>query len=192
MNYSIDQDLHEAESMVKNFAAYLRGSELYGSASGGFFNFGNMPSLTVGALVMRLRRLEALRDQMTPDQQQRLDSVRQQHDTVRKEWHAHYEKKVLREVDSRLNSIQQYFSDEHMDQLNAYAPEQLRRTIIQELLGVMNDLGLVSEELDKKLRYVDNRLGGIATIPGSFAWDSMLQPVYPQSEYWWLYRHPRA
>jgi len=187
-DYSIDQDLKEAETMVKNFASYLRGSELYGSATGGFFNFGSMPSLTVGALVMRLRRLEALRDQMTPDQQRRLDAVRQQHDAIRKEWHAHYEKKVLREVDSRLNSIGQYFQDENK---SAYAPEELRRTIVQELLGVMDDLNLVSEDIDNKLRFIDNRLGGIALMHSDFAWDPMLEPVYPKNDYWWLYRRPR-
>lgn len=186
-SYDIDQDLNEATTMLKNFASYLRGSELYGSATGGFFNFGNMASLTVGALVMRLRRLEALRTQMNADQQEQLEGLLKQHEAVREEWRAHYEKKVLREVDSRLNSISQYFKDENR---SAFAPEQLKRTIVQELLSVMDDLNLVSEDIDNKLRYVDNRLGGIALVKGDFAWDPQLESIYPENSYWWLYRQP--
>lgn len=187
--YDLAQDLREAVTMLENLAAYLRGSELYGSATGGFFNFGNMPSLTVGALVMRLRRLKALHIQLSQEQRSTLDALLKQHEAIRKEWRSHYEKKVLREANSRLDSIQQYFQD---DNRSAYAPELLRRTIVQELLGVMNELGLASKELDDKLRYIDNRLGGIALVHGDFAWDPILEPVYPKNEYWWLYRQPRG
>ena len=35
--YDIDRDVREAEAMVKGFERYLKGRELYGSVSGGFF-----------------------------------------------------------------------------------------------------------------------------------------------------------
>ena len=192
--YSIDQDLREAEAMVKGFERYLRGSEIYGSVTGGFFNFGDMPSLTVGALEMRLRRLQALSEQMTTDQQARLHSALKEYEVVRKEWRAHYEKKVLREAHSRLNTIQQYFQDiaQGTDAAGAYGPEQFRRTIVQELLDIIEGSGIPSGDLRNKVAFVDHRLDAIAVEYGGFSWDPILEPIYPQTTYWWLYRQPRG
>ncbi|MEL6526404.1 MAG: hypothetical protein AAFQ07_11920, partial [Chloroflexota bacterium] len=61
-SYDINKDLKEAKAMADGLADYLRGDVLYGSTQGGFFS--RMPSLTVGALLMRLRRLDALRTNM--------------------------------------------------------------------------------------------------------------------------------
>jgi hypothetical protein len=193
-NYSIEEDLAEAEAMLKGFERYLRGNDVYGSVTGGFFNFGNMPALTLGALVMRLRRLEALREQMTAEQRQRLEIAQRQHDQIRQDWHAHYEKKALREANSRLNTMQQYFADlgQGTDAASGYGPEQLHRTIVQELLGVMAEMGVESADLEAKLRYIDNRLNASAVEYSGFSWDPVLEPVYPQMAYWWLYKQPRS
>ena len=75
-DYSIETDLNEAEAMVKGFVNYLKSNEVYGSVAGGFFGFGQMPSLTTGALAMRLRRLAVLRAQLDDGQQARLDAAR--------------------------------------------------------------------------------------------------------------------
>jgi hypothetical protein len=191
--YSVDQDVREAEAMVKNFASYLKGRELYGSVSGGFFGFGQMPSLTVGALVMRLRRLNILKDQLTNEQWDRVNAAQHKYTDTRDEWRAHFDKKVLWEVDSRLNTIGQYFKDADgsIDQAATYKPEQLRRTIIEDLRGVIADLNLTDDDLDAKTRFVDSRLRGMAIEITDFLWDAALEPAYPQKDYWWLYRKPR-
>ena len=193
-DYSIETDMNEAEAMVKGFESYLKSNEVYGSVGGGFFSFGQMPSLTAGALAMRLRRLSVLHMQMDADQRQRLAATAKQHAAIIDEWAAHYERKLLREANSRLDSMRHYFQEigQGQDALSNYPPEQLRRTIVQEILIVMADLGIVSADMDTKLRFIDDRLQGVALEPGGFQWAAILEPAYPENDYWWLYRQPRA
>ena len=193
-DYSIETDITEAEAMVKGFERYLKSNEVYGSAGGGIFGFGQMPSLTAGALAMRLRRLGVLEAQLDDQQRDRLAAVNRQHDAICTEWQAHYEKKLLREANSRLDSMRHYFQEigQGQDAVSNYPPEQLRRTIVQEILTVMDALKIESADLDTKRNYIDDRLQGVALDPTGFQWASILEPAYPEKEYWWLYRQPRA
>jgi hypothetical protein len=90
--------------------------------------------------------------------------------------------------------MRQYFSDATTpgDAASNYPPEQLRRTIVQELLVAMDELRIQSAELDTKVRQIDSRLNGIASERTGFLWDAQLEPAYPQKDYWWLYRKPRV
>lgn len=192
--YSFEQDLQEAEAMTGSLESYLTGDDLYGSVGGGLFGSRQMPSLTVGALEMRLRRLNELRMQLDPEQRERLAAVTDRRDAIRNEWRLHYEKKLLREANSRLDSLGHYFQDvaQNMDSAAAtYRPEQLKRTIVEEIRRVMDALNITSEEIDQKVRFVDNRLQGIALEHTDFLWASELEPAYPKKDFWWLYRQPR-
>ena len=83
--YRIDTDLSEARAMADGLDAYVRQDELYGHAGGGgLFGGGKLPSLTIGALLLRLRRLRALADQLTPAQQRTLDEIQASNDAVRR------------------------------------------------------------------------------------------------------------
>ncbi len=194
-NYSITDDLKEAQAMANGLESYLQGSELYGRVGGGgIFSGGKMPSLTLGALIMRLRRLHLFRDQMTPAQQSQLDSIEEQHENARKEWRTHYDNWLLKEANSRLDAMNPYFQevrDTPTMAAFAYKPEAQRRTIVQEILDKMEELGIRSADLDAKARKIDSRLRGLGLQPSDFIWASALQPAYPQKVYWWLYSKPR-
>jgi hypothetical protein len=194
-HYAFDPDLREAEAMIKGLEAYLKGDELYVNIGGGFLGFGNMPALTLGALLMRLRRMQVLRMQMDSAQRERLARLIQQHEAIRREWRAHYEQKLLREAASRLDAMRTYFVEAAQSQemaANNYIPEQQRRTIVQDIFAEMAALGIQSEELDAKAREMDSRLSSIAQERTAFLWDAQLEPAYPQKDYWWLYRKPRT
>ncbi len=194
-NYSIDEDLHETEEMVKALVPYLESNEVYGKVGGGgIFGGGNMPALTAGALEMRLRRLEMLYSEMTPGQQSRFTAVKQQLADILKDWRAHYEKKLLREANSRLDAMRTFFQEASESPTTAggiYKPEVLRRTIVEEISIALDKMNVHSEELDKKIRMTDSRLKGVAVQQADFQWAPILEPVYPQKDYWWLYRKPR-
>ncbi|MDX1991871.1 MAG: hypothetical protein SF029_05755 [bacterium] len=191
--YAIEQDLKEAEAMAKSLVPYVHEEPLYGQAGGGGF-FSKLPSLTVGALLMRLRRLEAQRDTMTPAQQSRLDAVQTRHSEVLKEWRMHYEKKMLREANSRLDAMGQFFEECNQNPRSCagnYGVEASRRTIVQELVLAMQQMGIADDDLQTKLRAVDGKLRRYVQ-PSDFVWDASLQPYYPQRDFWWLYTRPQA
>lgn len=192
--YSIDTDLKEAAAMAQSLLPYVHEDALYGQAgSGGFFS--KLPSLTVGALVMRLRRLEALRPTMTAAQTRHLDEIVARDAQVRRDWRVHYEAKMQREVQSRLNAMAAFFEECSANPRACaanYGPEASRRTIVQELLIVLRDTDTPpSDDVQAHVAGVDSRLRRVVQ-PSDFVWDAALVEVYPRAEFWWLYHRPQA
>ena len=102
--YSIDNDLKEAQRMIEALEPYVYQDQLYMPISGGGI-FSPMPALTIGAVLLRLRRLDALRGPMTDNQQTTLDALLDQNRKVWNEWRVHYEKKLAEEANSRLKLL---------------------------------------------------------------------------------------
>jgi len=189
-NYKIKTDLKEAEAMADSLAEYVRGDELYGNAGGGFFSA--MPGLTVGALLMRLRRLNALSNSLNGSQQSKLDTIVQRWEKSRDDWRLHYEQKILREIESRLDSMKTFFrecADSQQSCHNNYRPELLKRTIVEELLHEMNELNISNDDVRSKVDATDGQLRSYLRAD-EFQWSDELQSVYPENEYWWLYQKP--
>lgn len=191
-NYSISKDLKEAEAMSKALLPYVHRNELYGNV-GGMFSMSPMPSLTLGALNMRLRRLSVLCDELSDSQQKTLEEAKQNNATVMKDWRVHYEEKLLKEVNSRLDAMNTYFEECNNDNrlcYNAYSPEASRRTIAQEAYLTLQELGVeITDELRAKIAGTDSKLRRYVQ-PTDFIWSSELEPAYPKSEFWWLYARP--
>jgi hypothetical protein len=151
-----------------------------------------MPSLTVGALLMRIRRLQSQADQMTDSQRQDLDQIITKNNEVHKEWRVHYEGKMEREANSRLDAMRTFFEECTASPATCarnYQPEALRRTIVHELLTAMQEANLDLSEIEKKARATDSRLRRFVE-PSDFVWDKQLEALYPKQAYWWLYSHP--
>ena len=190
--YSIDRDLKEAVAMAEALDDYVRDDTLYGHVQGGMFGSGNMPSLTIGALLMRLRRLHALSGEMTASQQADLDHATQLHEAAMNNWRVHYENKLLREATSRLDAMRTFFGEcqDNPDLCaNIYRPEALRRTIVHEITLMMQEMGVVSAKVDEKIIATDRMLRQVLR-PASFLWDEGLESLYPLQSYWWLHQSP--
>lgn len=191
-NYSITNDLHELEQMLRSFESYLKGDQIYGSVGGGFFTGGNNPQLTVGAVLLRLRRLQSLVE--AHDHRQKLSTLKEQHNTIYQQHRNRYVDRMQREAHSRLDAMRRFFEECREDRANCpriYNPEVLRRTIVQEILLEMKDKGITSAELDDKVRRTDNRLRGFVR-ESNFVWDAQLERVYPDPPFWWMYMTPPA
>ncbi len=192
--YAVDKDLKEARAMVNALEDYVRGDALYVNIGGGLFGGGNMPMLTVGALVMRLRRLQALADdgRLSAQQQLELKKLHDAHEKVRRAWTHHYEQKMLREVNSRLDAMKTFFEEAATSMKLAarvYLPEVLRRTIVEELLMALESQNVDVSEARKKARATDSKLRQF-TAPSPFVWDAALESVYPRERFWWMYVSP--
>jgi|GEM_PF-191027 len=192
-NYDLAKELGEASAMGENFSDYIRQNELYGNVGGGgFFGGGAMPRLTVGAFQLRLRRLRALEAQLLSSQRADLEKVEMQFDHVRSEWRVHFEKKIVREANSRLDAMREFFREcQESGRLcaSAYPAEAQRRTITQEVLYLVEAHGLDDDDLIRKTKDRDGNLRGFVE-PAEFLFADILKPVYPEAEFWWLYHAP--
>ncbi len=197
--YDINRDIREADAMTKALENYIGQEALYGSVGGGgFLALSNMPSLTIGALLMRLRRLALLNEDGQLDAKQR-DNYRKtqsMHDTIYKGQRKAYEAKLVREAKSRLKAMQTFFEECASDPKQCarnYRPEAIRRTIVQEILIHMDILRLpVDEELKTLISTMDNKLRRYATDKNGFQLDAELEPAYPVGTFWWLYQEPHT
>src|SRR5687767_518340 len=109
--YSLERDLAEAQAMAETLLDYARGDQLYGTIDGLFGTDPDMPSLTLGQFLLRLRRLQAQEADMTPEQKAILSMIEASHDSVRNGWTVHYNGKLVDEAQSRLNSIVAFLSE---------------------------------------------------------------------------------
>lgn len=188
--YSIRSDVHEALTMAQTLQDYILSDQLYGFASGNIFS--GMPSLTVGALLLRLRRLHILRDAMPDSQSKKLDKAVDLYQYVRTEWAYHYEQKLTREAHSRLDAMKGFFYDCDRSMrlcIGIYKPELMRRTIVQELWREIQALSVRDDDLQDKMYSTDEQLRQYVET-ADFQWSEQLVPAYPEDEFWWLYHSP--
>ena len=188
-NYSIDRDLIEIARMGETLNEYVLSDILYMSVHSGLLGSGDMPQMTMGAFLMRLRRLNYFRDEMSGVQQATLDKAIAQYQAVRDEWTVHYEQKMEREAQSRLKSMAEFFRDcrENVRACaDSYLVEAMKRTIIQELMIVLNEQDFDTKATQSLLNHTDNELRSWVTN-GEFIWSEELLPVYPKTDFWWLY-----
>ncbi len=191
--YTVVQDVKEAQAMVECLSPYIYEDQLYRRIGGkGIFSRSNIPYMTLGAVLLRLRRLRALKAHLTDAQQNQLAQLENHHEEVRHEWRVHYERKLVKEALSRLDAMRMFF-DECRESprlcAGAYMPEALRRTIVQEIVLAMAELDIHSADLNAKIALIDGQLRSVVQ-PVNFIWSEMLQPVYPQESFWWLYHRP--
>ncbi len=187
--YKFGQDVNQAVKMSEALEGYVHSKQLYGYA-GALFT--NMPSMTVGALVLRLRRLDILRHHLKDHQSKKLDLAIDRFVQVRKDWAYHYTGKIEQEIHSRIDAMKAFFyecSDNIRNCVGIYKPEIMRRTIVQELLREMQDLNIEDDDLLVKINDTDERLRKV-TETSDFQWANILKPAYDSEEFWWLYQSP--
>ncbi len=190
--YSIERDLHEFEQMVERLGDYLLGDAMYLPVGGGFFRGSSTPQMTIGATLIRRRRLRQLRAKLKRADGRRLDAALAQHDDLQREWTLHYEQKLQREVPMRLKVMAGFFrecSENPRDCAGAYPVEALRRAIVQEILLAMSEFDYDKSGAVVSARPVDQGLRRLLH-PSGFIWSPPLESVYPKATFWWLYGNP--
>lgn len=183
--FDLERDVRTLGTMAANLTPYLYEKELYGYLSG------DLPRLTVGGLLMRLYRLSRLSDHLSAEQQNIVQDAAINLEAEQAEWGVHYEMKVQQELEARLHSLSRFLEECHEGNSTCaenYPIEAEKRIIIEHLRREAAELGVLTPELETRLRQVDSQLRRLLT-DGPFITDPILQEVYPRDEFWWLYGH---
>lgn len=191
--YNLHTDLNELKNMIGSLPTYLKGDQLYGSVGGGFFTGGRSPNLTIGAILLRLRRVYAFQTRLTDAQLQTLQKAHAEHQAIAQQHHERYRARIEREAHSRLDAMNPFFKECQQTPAQCrsiYLPEVLRRTITQEILTHLEEQGGIPSDLKQKVAVLDRRLRGVIR-PADFVWDDTLVDVYPTGIFWWMYMRPR-
>ncbi|GAB1420679.1 hypothetical protein MASR2M15_07900 [Anaerolineales bacterium] len=192
LHYSIEQDLTELKGMLIGLEDYIQGNQLYGNSGHGAFGSGNLPSLTIGSLLLRMRRLSEFQSEMTDKELNTFNNLRASYQEIHQRWKNLMEAKMEHEINSRLDTMQAYFKESIENPAlgaSAYPTEAQRRTITQELLRILDQTGIDKKPLLRKAQQMDSKLKQFVQVKG-FIWDDRLKEVYPADEFWWLYIRP--
>jgi hypothetical protein len=178
--YHIHQNLDALTAMASNLTPYLYETELFGHLGG------TLPKLTVGGLLMRLYQLRHLTDDLTAEQDQQVHDAAMNLDAARHEWATHFEQKILKEIEARVNGIKGFLEEDAGMAVGGWRNEAEKRTILQHLANEARHLDILPGDLADKIHHIDGRLRQIHH-DGDFIWDKRLESAYPKGEYWWLY-----
>jgi hypothetical protein len=184
--FDLERDVHAAQEMAAGLKPYVYEKELYG------FLPGDLPRLTVGGLLMRLRRLWAVEHLLTPDQKSRLHTAQQQFEAVRKEWSVAYEGKLQQELQARIKALFQYLGEYGEDPRRAqenYLVAMEKRVMVELLAEQAAERGILKDSTRDSLTKIDNLIRRYFE-PGDFNWDARLEVAYPREKYWYLYLNP--
>ncbi len=188
ISFDLDRDVHTVEAMAARLKPYVYENELYGMMPG------DLPRLTIGGLLMRLHRLTALSDILSPKQQTILNTAQQQLDSIRKEWGVAYEAKLQREFPARLNTLGQFLGECHEHPrgcFDGYPSAVEKRVIAQSIADEMEARNIVTPVIRAALTDFDNNLRSYVKPADHFVWDARLEPAYPRAQYWYLYVAPK-
>jgi hypothetical protein len=184
--YDLDRDLHVLTAMASSLTPYLYEDEVYGQLGG------NLPKLTLGGLLMRLYRLSHLDNVLDAPQQDTVRDARLNFEAEKAEWSAHYEQKLLRELQSRIEALD-YFVRECVEDaamcVTSYPSQAEKRIMIEHLAAEAKDTNVLTEDLAARLAELDQRLRRVLVNSDFIIADDRLKAVYPRERFWWLYAH---
>lgn len=189
----LDRDLRFVSIMAGDLKDYLLSDTLYWSLSDPGPAGHPYPLGTVGGLLLRLRKLDAVHGQLSPDQFMRLEQAATKTHDALDAWIVQREQKVAREIKARLQTWSAFLDDLSADAQrfrSEYATQVEGRVILSMLFPVAGKAA-DGQGFIARLNGLDERLRMVCG-PGDFVWDPIFMSAFPRGEYSWLYVQARS
>ncbi|MBW7883819.1 MAG: hypothetical protein H3C34_14510 [Caldilineaceae bacterium] len=183
-------DLAVVEAEVEELEEYIIKSDIYRTVRVRTPSGDQMIQMSGGDLLTRLFRLAGEAERLAPDQRARLQELRQRAEQVIYSLRTRFHKLLNREIKTRLDSLSWYLDETAGDPKRSRGdyPFEIRNR--QRIDAMVRELGDDLEpELKRELNRIDERIRMIVR-PGTFVWDSRLEPVFPRERFWYLYVTP--
>lgn len=188
MAANFEQDWAIVREAGGDLEGYLLSQELYWPLNWRPSSGAPVTQFTLGNLKVSLARLSAV--SLTAERQSELEQIKSQVNTVRERWKANWARKAAREISARLKLWGNYTGEliSEKGRRGAGYAYEVRWRVIIHLLQSEITVPMMQEE--QALAALDAGLRSITTA-GPFVWEDEVQPAFPESTYWYLYRKIR-
>lgn len=182
MMAALEKEAVFLEAALPELKSYLFSKELYWSLAPflGFNQSADLTTLTAGNLLLSRARLKAR--PALPKEELLLGNL----DEICQRWKAHWFQKIEKEIPARLSLWGNALTEA---QEEGFTPAsyryQIRLRVMLELLSA--ELPVILPIYQKQIPALDQLLKAM-TFPGSFVWEPEVMLVFPEQEYWFLYR----
>jgi hypothetical protein len=179
--------------MADELEPYLKSSTLYWEPGRRLLGGGALPKLTVGGFLLSMRRLETLRDHLTPNQADVLTRAQRELAQQRSQWQRRYHNKLARELRSRQDAWAWYLDDVNQkgEPIIAHYGHQVETRVKAGLL--LEELRAGGSHIEESLARqtaLDQRLS-LIFARGEFYWIEELAAGFPPDRFWYLWGQPR-
>lgn len=185
----LERDLQVVEAAAADLKAHLLSDTIYWTLNSQPTTTHLLPKGTLGGLLLRLHRLNALRDVLGSEQEDRLRRAAQVVEENLAVWRTQAEEKAIREAKARLRAWAVYLEECEADPARYHSeyPTQVEgRTVLELLMGFAAD---AVEDMRAPLEDADRLLHKISA-PADFVWVPEMQAAFPPQPFWWLYVRP--
>lgn len=186
---TLERDLLIVEATIRDLKDHLLGDSIYWELRRAAAGSYALPKGTLGGLLMRLHRLNALRAELSPAQVERLEAATATAEETLARWDIQAREMAARETSARLSLWRNYvteLADNPRRYTSEYPTQAEGRTALSMLLIFSGD---AAREAVGEVGAVDAILKALPAEEG-FVWDEGLNAAYPQHEFWWLYLKP--
>lgn len=182
------RDLALLEAMLEALPDYLTQSELYYPLNNPYW-----PRLTLGGVLLRLRRVEAAYNRLDDSQREAVQRILVRFNEIIQEYKSHLVARVHAEYQARLRQWDHYLSElEHDPHQHAdfYSSEVENRLILQLLEEFLTSSQVSAASPDRaRLDELDRHLAE-NWQEGDFILPLAVQSAYTAADDWWLYGRP--
>jgi hypothetical protein len=181
--FDLERDLRALSAMASHLTPYLYEDDVYGHLGP------DLPQLTLGGLLLRLHRLARLSPTLDAAQQNQVREARSAFEAARSQWKTHYERKLGRELRSRIDALNRFLDECAADLRGcaaSYPTQAEKRAMIEHLRAEADALDVLTDDQEARLNRVDQKLKRLLS-EGDFISDARLKDAYPRDVFWWLY-----
>ena len=185
----IARDAALCEAMSDELKAYLRSNELFWEPNRRRVGGADLPKLALGGLLLARRRLETLRERLTPEQARALGRAGRELAYHRSHWRTRYQTKLARDLRSRLDAWDWYLDDCREQGESAivhYARQVEARVKVDLLMEEAEGIGLEVEKSRQRRVALDERLQ-VDFVSGGFCWLEPLAVGFEVGRFWYLW-----
>lgn len=183
-------DLAVVAAMAEELDSYIDGDDVYRTLVLSTSRGEERVLSSGGDLLARLHKLTAQNDQLSPDQQRKMEELRRRIDEIIHPRRQRFLELLERETKARLNSLKWYIEEcsEDRRQCRVNYPYEIRnRQRVAEIWKMLCEKP--PEGLSEQIDAIDGRLRTLVST-AEFVWDDKVRDVYPRSEYWYLFALP--